>query len=396
MIRTFGPACLLFCCLSSSRPSGEATRSRRSPARVSRATMAARERPWRRISTSHSALNSGPTAPSISARSVRTASGGWTARAADLTTVAGAGRQGYAGDGGPAEQALLNEPYEVRFDRDGNMFFVEMRNHLVRRVDAKTKIITTVAGCGEAGDAGDGGPAVKAKLRTPHSIAFDAQGRLLIADIGNHRIRRVDLASGKIESIAGNGQAKMPEDGKPARGRPVLGPRALAVENDTLWVALREGNSIWRLDLTQGTWRHAAGTLSQGLSRRTGAGSSAQRAERDRARCRMAGWRSPTRRITPFANLIPRQALCGPLPAGGPSRAVLAATAALHSRRNSIGCTGSASARTAPFTSAIRTIIASGELSAPPPRNSRFAPQNFERSQMNLLSSFVDAPRFDD
>lgn len=182
-----------------------------------------------------------------------------------LTTVAGAGRKGYAGDGGAAEQALLNEPYEVRFDRDGNMFFVEMRNHLVRRVDAKTRVITTVAGCGEAGDAGDGGPAVEAKLRTPHSIAFDAQGGLLIADIGNHRIRRVDLASGKIESIAGNGQAKMPEDGKPARGRPVLGPRALAVENDTLWVALREGNSIWRLDLAQGTWRHAAGTLRKGF-----------------------------------------------------------------------------------------------------------------------------------
>jgi sugar lactone lactonase YvrE len=153
----------------------------------------------------------------------------------------------------------------VRFDRDGNMFFVEMQNHLVRRVDAKTKIISTVAGCGEPGDSGDGGPATKAKMRSPHSIAFDLQGRLLIADIGNHRIRRVDLASGQIESIAGNGQAKLPPDGQAARGAAVLGPRALAVEGETLWVALREGNSLWRLDLTEGTWRRAAGTGRKGF-----------------------------------------------------------------------------------------------------------------------------------
>ncbi len=76
-----------------------------------------------------------------------------------LTTVAGCGRQGYAGDGGPATEALLNEPYEVRFDADGNMFFVEMKNHLIRRVDAKTGRISTVAGNGQPGDAGDGGPA---------------------------------------------------------------------------------------------------------------------------------------------------------------------------------------------------------------------------------------------
>ena len=177
-----------------------------------------------------------------------------------LTTVAGAGRKGYAGDGGPAEAALLNEPYEVRFDRGGNMFFVEMQNHLVRRVDAKTKMISTVAGSGKAGFSGDGGPALKAELRTPHSIAFDQQGGLLIADIGNHRIRRVDLKSGMIESIAGNGEAKLPRDGENARGQPVLGPRALAVEGETLWVALREGHSLWRLHLPTGLWQYSAGS----------------------------------------------------------------------------------------------------------------------------------------
>jgi hypothetical protein len=180
-----------------------------------------------------------------------------------LTTAAGAGRKGYAGDGGAAKDALLNEPYEVRFDGDGNLFFVEMQNHLVRRVDAKTGAISTVAGKGRPGYEGDGGPATEAALRNPHSIAFDREGRLLIADIGNHRIRRVDLASGQIESIAGNGEAKLPRDADTARGRPILGPRALAVEGDSLWVALREGNSVWRLDPggegDQGTWRHVAG-----------------------------------------------------------------------------------------------------------------------------------------
>src|SRR6188472_593666 len=72
-----------------------------------------------------------------------------------LTTVAGSGQQGNSGDGGPAAQAALGQPYEVRFDKGGNMFFVDMPNHVVRRVDAKTKIITTVAGAGKAGFSGD-------------------------------------------------------------------------------------------------------------------------------------------------------------------------------------------------------------------------------------------------
>src|SRR5688572_20619881 len=150
-------------------------------------------------------------------------------KSGELTTVAGCGRKGYAGDGGPATQALLNEPYEVRFDTDGNMYFVEMQNHLVRRVDAKTGRISTVAGTGQPGYGGDGGPALSAQFRNPHSIALDGRGRLLVADIGNHRIRRIDLAAGTIDSIAGNGAKELPPDGSQARGQPIHGPRALAV-----------------------------------------------------------------------------------------------------------------------------------------------------------------------
>ncbi|HEY6227223.1 MAG TPA: hypothetical protein VI282_08890, partial [Verrucomicrobiae bacterium] len=93
-------------------------------------------------------------------------------RSGTITTVAGSGEKGWRGDGGPALVAALNEPYEVRFDRDGNMFFVEMRNNVVRRVDAKSGIISTVAGMGKAGFGGDGGAATNALLNQPHSVQF--------------------------------------------------------------------------------------------------------------------------------------------------------------------------------------------------------------------------------
>jgi streptogramin lyase len=183
-----------------------------------------------------------------------------------LTTVAGCGRQGYSGDGGPATEAELNEPYEVRLDQDGNLYFVEMMNHIVRRVDTKTRIISTIAGTGRPGYGGDRGPATKALFKNPHSIALDGRGALYVADIGNHRIRRIDLETGVVESIAGDGQRLLPRDGQTARGTPVLGPRALFVEGTTMWVALREGHSVWTLDLTNGKWSHVAGTGEKGFT----------------------------------------------------------------------------------------------------------------------------------
>src|SRR5439155_17934355 len=109
-------------------------------------------------------------------------------KSGELTTVAGSGVKGYAGDGGPATKAQLNEPYEVRFDRAGNMLFVEMQNHIIRQVDGKTGIVSTVAGTGAKGYSGDGGPATAAQLNAPHSIAHDAADNLYIAEIANHRI----------------------------------------------------------------------------------------------------------------------------------------------------------------------------------------------------------------
>ncbi len=183
-----------------------------------------------------------------------------------ISVVAGSGKKGFAGDGGPAAKADLNEPYEVRFDDDANMYFVEMQNHAVRRVDARTGTITTIAGTGQRGCSGDGGPATSATLADPHSIALDSTGKLFIADISNHRIREVDLESGTIRTLAGTGEPRMPADGDPAATSPFFGPRALAVTGRKLWVALREGNSVWRIDLDSGTLRHIAGSGETGHS----------------------------------------------------------------------------------------------------------------------------------
>ena len=100
-----------------------------------------------------------------------------------IVTYAGSSTRGYQGDGGPATQAALDMPYEMAWDKAGNLYFVELGNHCVRRVDAKTQTIGTVAGNGKPGFAGDGGPAKKAQFNQPHSLAFDAPGDLYICDI---------------------------------------------------------------------------------------------------------------------------------------------------------------------------------------------------------------------
>jgi sugar lactone lactonase YvrE len=184
----------------------------------------------------------------------------------ELSTVAGCGKRGYSGDGSPAVKAELNEPYELRFDRDGNMYFVEMQNHVIRRVDRMTNVITTIAGNGRRGFAGDGGPAKDAMFNQPHSIALDEKDGLYVADIGNHRIRRINLETGIVESIAGNSERKLPREGQEAQNNPILGPRALCIDGDNLWIALREGHSVWRMDMAGGTLHHVAGVGDAGFA----------------------------------------------------------------------------------------------------------------------------------
>jgi streptogramin lyase len=192
----------------------------------------------------------------------------WDPKSGLLSTVAGRGEKGYSGDGGPAVAAKLNEPYEIRFDQNGNLLFVEMQNHLVRKVDAKTGVISTVAGTGKLGFSGDGGPAIEATMNRPHSIALDKEGNLYICDIGNHRIRLLDSKTGVIETFAGTGERKPTPDGARIEGTPLNGPRALDYEAGTneLFLALREGNAVYRLELNDQTLHHIAGTGKSGYA----------------------------------------------------------------------------------------------------------------------------------
>lgn len=183
------------------------------------------------------------------------------------TTIAGNGQRGYSGDGGAAVAASLNMPHEIQFDSGGNLYIAERDNHVVRKVDAKSGVISTFAGTGAAGFSGDGGPASRAELRQPHSIAVVPSGRLLICDIGNHRIRQVDFSSGTIETYGGTGERQPTPDGAPVKGTPLNGPRTIAMNRDgDLYLALREGNAIYRIAPKTATIHHLAGTGEQGYS----------------------------------------------------------------------------------------------------------------------------------
>lgn len=182
-----------------------------------------------------------------------------------ISTAVGTGKDGYSGDGGPATEATCREPYEIRFDRAGNLFFVEMKNHIVRRVDHQSGVISTVAGTGKSGFAGDGGPATQALLNVPHSITLDLAGNIYIADIGNHRIRVVDAKTGQIHTLSGTGKREKTPDGAPFASTPLNGPRTLDFDGQhTLYLALREGNAVYRLDLKSETIHHLAGTGKSG------------------------------------------------------------------------------------------------------------------------------------
>ena len=155
--------------------------------------------------------------------------------------VVGNGLAGYSGDGGPAVDARFNWPHEVRVDGEGNLFVADTRNHVIRRVDGATGIVTTLAGDGKPGFEGEGDRGANVQFKQPHSVVLDGTGGLLVADTVNHRIRRIDLETGIVRTISGTGQRKLPTDGQLANNSPLYGPRSLAVDADSIWVALREG-----------------------------------------------------------------------------------------------------------------------------------------------------------
>jgi len=184
-----------------------------------------------------------------------------------ISVIAGNGTRGYSGDGGPADKAQLNTPHEVRFDSKGNIFVAERDNHVVRFVDMKTRIISTAAGTNVAGFSGDGGPADKAQLSQPHSIALDRSDNVFICDIVNNRIRRIDPKTGMISTYAGTGaRTPAPEEGGLA-DTSLPGPRSIDVAPDgKMYLVLREGNKLFVIDPAAGRLKHLAGTGELGYT----------------------------------------------------------------------------------------------------------------------------------
>ena len=181
-----------------------------------------------------------------------------------ITTVAGTGASGYSGDGGLATQSTFNEPYSLEIDSNGDIYIVDRLNAVVRKVDAATGVITTVAGTGEPGYSGDGGPGSQAQLREPNDCFLDGRGGLLIADIQDQRIRRLDLASGIINTFAGNGEKVRAGDDGPALQASILGARAVCMDGKgNTYIAEREGNGVRKVD-ANGVMSTLAGTGERG------------------------------------------------------------------------------------------------------------------------------------
>lgn len=157
-------------------------------------------------------------------------------RVIDLTTniitiYAGTGGAGFNADGVIATDASLNNPYGMAVDANGNLFIADRFNHRIRRVDATSKLISTVAGNGTAGFSGDGGAAASAQLNNPIDVGVDGSGNLYIADMSNHRVRRVK-SGGTIDTIAGNGTNGFAGDGGPATDAQLSSPASIEVESD--------------------------------------------------------------------------------------------------------------------------------------------------------------------
>ncbi|RMG45824.1 MAG: serine/threonine protein kinase, partial [Acidobacteria bacterium] len=168
------------------------------------------------------------------------------------TTVAGTGEPGFSGDGGPATAARLMNPSALALDAEGNLYIADVGNNRIRRVDRATGIITTVAGSGARGFAGDGGPATAAAFNGLRGLAIGPSGDLFVADFFNQRVRRIS-ADGTITTVAGNGTFNISSeqqlgDGGPASQAVVRWPIDVAVDQaGNLYIAENASHRIRRV-----------------------------------------------------------------------------------------------------------------------------------------------------
>ncbi|MBC8001317.1 MAG: hypothetical protein H7X97_01900, partial [Opitutaceae bacterium] len=184
-----------------------------------------------------------------------------------LTTIAGTGGKGYFGNGGPARMAQFNGIHGLVVAPNGDIYLADTWNNCVRKIDGKTSSISTVAGTGKKGFGGDGGPATNALFGGIYSVAFDSKGEnLYLADLDNRRVRTVNLKSGLVRTVAGNGEKGAPVEGADAVQSPLVDPRAVAVDSRGVIFILERNANVLRAVGLNGRIRTVAGTGQKGLS----------------------------------------------------------------------------------------------------------------------------------
>jgi sugar lactone lactonase YvrE len=188
-----------------------------------------------------------------------------------ISTYAGNGSQVGGGDGGPATKAGIANPQGIAMDASGNLYIAETNGYLsgsvlihtdqqIRKVDAATGIITTVAGNGTYGTSGDGGPATSAEIEGPDAVAVDGAGNLYFTEIGDPRVRKVDASTGIITNVAGNGTFGNGGDGEPATSAEFTGPYGLAVDAaGDMYISDALNCRVWRVDAVTGIIEPYAG-----------------------------------------------------------------------------------------------------------------------------------------
>ncbi len=195
-----------------------------------------------------------------------------------MYTKWGTGVAGYSGDGGPADECTFANPGGVSYDSAGNAYMADVNNYVIRRIDAVTGVITTVAGNGTRGYSGDGGPATAAMFSKPRTVVVDKNGDLLITDTDNHRIRKVDMTTGIVTTVCGTGSSGTTGNGGPATAAKIAYPLDMVVDlvtNDYYFPSWDKHN-IRKVDGTTGIISQVAGTNSSGFSGDGGAATAAK------------------------------------------------------------------------------------------------------------------------